>query len=329
MSNTALRGHKLQNFLQTILLLAGMALILCALGWMFFGMTGIVWAFFLGLGVLLFSPRITPRAMLKAYGARQLEPQEAPALYQALGELSRRAGLPQTPTLYYVRSSVMNSFAVGSSEQAAIAVTDGLLRGAFPARNWWQCWRTRSSHVRNNDMWVMGLADVISRITSLFSLLGQILLLLYLPMLMAGYQLAWAPVLLLIAAPSISALLQLALSRSREYDADLSGAVLSGDPRALASALNKMERYQGNILERIFMPGPPRSASLAAADPSAHGRACPAFAGNRPRPGKGESCYSIGTRAGGKSFSELSPHNPATTLANGVLVLIFPAILVR
>ena len=254
MSNTALRGHKLQNVLQTILLLAGMALILCALGWMFFGMTGIVWAFFLGLGVLLFSPRITPRAMLKAYGARQLEPQEAPALYQALGELSRRAGLPQTPTLYYVRSSVMNSFAVGSSEQAAIAVTDGLLR-ALSLRELVAVLAHEVSHVRNNDMWVMGLADVISRITSLFSLLGQILLLLYLPMLMAGYQLAWAPVLLLIAAPSISALLQLALSRSREYDADLSGAVLSGDPRALASALNKMERYQGNILERIFMPG--------------------------------------------------------------------------
>lgn len=254
MTYAALRGHKQQNFLHTILLLAGMVVILSALGWMFFGFEGVVWAFFLGLGVLMFSPGVTPRAMLKAYGARQLESQEAPALYQALGELSRRAGLPQMPKLYYVRSSVMNSFAVGGSGQAAIAVTDGLLR-ALSFRELVAVLAHELSHVRNNDMWVMGLADVISRITSLFALVGQILLLLYLPLLFAGYQLAWGPVLLLISAPFISALLQLALSRSREFDADLDGAVLSGDPRALAAALNKMERYQGNLLERIFMPG--------------------------------------------------------------------------
>lgn len=254
MANAALRGHKLQNFLQTIALLAGMVAILSSLGWMFFGVNGLVWAFFLGLGVLLFSPRITPRAMLRAYGARRLEPQEAPALYQAVAELAKRAGLPRAPTLYYVRSSIMNAFAVGSSEQAAVAVTDGLLR-ALSLREVVAVLAHELSHVRNNDMWVMSLADVISRITSLFSLLGQVLLLLYLPLLLAGYQLAWGPVLLLVGAPSFSALLQLALSRSREFDADLHGALLSGDPRGLASALNKMERSQGNLLERIFLPG--------------------------------------------------------------------------
>ncbi len=254
MNNTALRGHKLQNFLQTLLLLTGMVVILSTLGWMFFGLDGIIWAFSLGLIGLLFSPRITPKAMLKAYGARPLEPQEAPALYQAVGELARRADLPRTPKLYYVRSSIMNAFAVGNSDQAAIAVTDGLLR-TLSLRELTAVLAHEISHVRNNDMWVMGLADVISRITSLFSLLGQVLLLLYLPLLFAGYHLAWGPVLLLVGAPSISALLQLALSRSREYDADMDGALLSGDPRALASALNKMERYQGNLFERIFLPG--------------------------------------------------------------------------
>lgn len=254
MTYAALHGHKLQNVLQTLVLLAGMGLILSALGWMFFGMEGVAWTILPGLAVLLFSPRITPRAMLKSYGARRLAFQEAPALFQTLDELTRRAGLYRVPALYYIRSNVMNSFAVGNSEQAAIAVSDGLLR-ALSFHELVAVLAHEVSHVRNNDMWVMGLADVISRVTSLFSLLGQLLLLLYLPLLFAGYQLAWGPVLLLMAAPSVSALLQLALSRSREYDADLDGAVLSGDPLALAAALDRMEHCQGNFFERIFMPG--------------------------------------------------------------------------
>jgi len=112
------------------------------------------------------------------------------------------------------------------------------------------------SHVRNNDMWVMGLADLFTRMTNILSVVGQFLLLLNLPLLlMSDYTISWAAILLLVFAPTLSALLQLALSRTREYDADLGAAELSGDPEGMALALAKLERLQAGFFERVFLPG--------------------------------------------------------------------------
>ena len=112
------------------------------------------------------------------------------------------------------------------------------------------------SHIRNNDLWMMGLADAVSRLTRMLSWMGQLLLLINLPMLiLGGDTFPWLLVLLLIGAPSLSFLLQLALSRTREYEADLDAATLTGNPRGLANALAKMERLRGGWLERLFLSG--------------------------------------------------------------------------
>ena len=85
---------------------------------------------------------------------------------------------------------------------------------------------------------------------------GQFMLLLNLPLLLtSGYHVSWIAILVLIFAPTIVVLLQLALSRTREFDADLDSALLTGDPQGLASALVKMERYQRGWISRIFFPG--------------------------------------------------------------------------
>jgi heat shock protein HtpX len=105
-------------------------------------------------------------------------------------------------------------------------------------------------------MRIMGFAGLTSQLIHMLSLLGQILLLLNLPLLLWGqYTISWAAILLLIFAPTISAIMQLALSRTREYRADLGAAKLMGDGRALASALAKMEAYQNRILSGFFWPG--------------------------------------------------------------------------
>jgi heat shock protein HtpX len=102
----------------------------------------------------------------------------------------------------------------------------------------------------------MGVADVFSRGTSLLSLVGQLLLVLNLPLvLFSEVSFNWFAILLLVFAPSLSALAQLALSRTREYDADLNAARLTGDPESLARALARIERTQGGWWERIFLPG--------------------------------------------------------------------------
>ena len=159
--------------------------------------------------------------MLSLYKGRVLSPAEVPRLYHILDILARRAGLSRTPSVYYIPSHVMNGFATGTRSNAVIALSDGLLR-RLDLRELGGMLAHEISHIRHNDLRVMGFADQISRLTSLFSSVGRILFLLNLPLLLfSDYHFAWTPILILLAAPTISALIQLALSRNREYDADL------------------------------------------------------------------------------------------------------------
>ena len=157
--------------------------------------------------------------------------------------------------IQYIASPTLNAFAVGRREDSVIAVTDGALR-TLDLRELAGVLAHEVSHIRNNDLWVMGLADTISRLTSMLSFMGTMLLIAALPMFFAGG--AGPPVLaalLLMFAPTLGSLLQLALSRAREYNADLDAAGLTGDPRGLAAALLKLERYQGRAWEEMVMPG--------------------------------------------------------------------------
>lgn len=247
--------HALLNRVQSVLLLAVMAGFLALLGWLLWGRDGIYTLLFSGALLLLMNPVITPQLVMRMYRAQPLAEAEAPTLHQAVRELAQRAGLPHTPALYYVPSSMINAFAVGRRNQAAIAITDGLLR-TLNTREIVGVLAHEISHIRNNDTWVMGLADMFSRLTSSLSLFGQILLLINLPLLMlSAVTINWFAIFILIFAPTLSALAQLGLSRTREYDADLNAALLTGDPEGLAQALAKLEQAHGTLMERIFLPG--------------------------------------------------------------------------
>lgn len=249
--------HKLNNLLQSIMLLAGMAALLGLLGWLLAGVSGVIWAAIIGIAFLLVSPRASPRLVFKLSGARPLNMAEAPSLYALVKTLALRAGLPTVPQLYYMPSQAMNAFTVGNRQRAMIAVTDGLLRG-LSRRELTGVLAHEVSHVDNNDMWVMTLADTANRLTSLFSLFGQIFLFINLPLILLGKSgFSWLAVLLLIFAPTLSLLLQLALSRTREFDADLGAAELTHDPLGLASALKKLHSRHSGSLRRILVPGRP------------------------------------------------------------------------
>lgn len=255
MDERRLLSHKLNNLIQSALLLAGMAALLGLIGWIIAGGHGLLWTAALGLLVLLLAPRVSPGVILRMYGAVPLGFYDAPNLHYVIGELGRRAELAALPRLYYVPSPVMNAFTMGRRDDAALVVSDGLVRRLTP-RELTGVLAHEISHIRNNDMWVMGLADVVSRLTSVLSLAGQVLILLSLPvMLLSEARVPLLALALLVFAPTISALLQLALSRAREYDADLEAVRLTGDARALASALDKLERQQGGWLERVILPG--------------------------------------------------------------------------
>ncbi len=247
--------HKRNNQLQTALMLAGISGTLALVGWSFGGLPLMFGLLAAGGLIVWLTPKLAPAVVLRMYKAVPLGLSNAPGLIAVVEELAARAGLEQVPKLYYVPSAVLNAFAVGDRDHAAIAVTDGLLR-SLDDRELTGVLAHEMTHIRNNDLQVMALADALSRLTHSFSLVGQLMVLINLPILLAGGQtISWVGMLLLVFAPQITALMQLGLSRAREYDADLGAVELTGDPRGLASALSKLEYHSAGLFERVFMPG--------------------------------------------------------------------------
>jgi heat shock protein HtpX len=247
---------RLRNTLHTLLLANASLLILAATAWAFAGWVGVAYALFFGGLSLWAMGQVSPQIVLRMYDARPVLPAAFPEGSAMLEELARRAGLPAVPRLYVVPSRLFNAFAVGRPDDAAIAVTNGLLR-ALSLRELAGVLAHEVSHIAHDDLKVMALADMVSRFTSFMSTVG-IALLFFNLFGFFGSDVAlvpWLAVLILLAAPTVSGLLQLALSRTREFDADLGAAMLTGDPDGLASALRKLERIQGRNWESLVLPG--------------------------------------------------------------------------
>ena len=232
----ALLQHRWLNRLQTGLLVLTLVGIAAAAGSLLFGESGLWLALFAVAGALLLEPVAASALSLRLYRVRALHPQEAHEMWALLREL------PATPVPHYVPSAVVNAFATGSKQEASIALTDGLLRRLSP-RELAGVLAHEIAHITNEDLRVMGLADSVSRFTSLLALMGQVAILLNLPALLVGAaEVYWPGLWLLAASPQLALFAQLGLSRVREFDADRLAAELTGDPQGLASALAKIER---------------------------------------------------------------------------------------
>jgi heat shock protein HtpX len=247
-------NHRLTNLMHTLLLFGGMLILLALIGWSLAGLSGLVWASILG-GLLVFlTARVPSQLVLRMSGARPLAVGEAPGLHKVVRELSSRAGLPVVPQLYYLPNSMLNALTVNGQDSPAIAVTNGLIR-QLDGRELTGVLAHEISHLRQKDLLVLRFAGAISRITNLFSFLGQVLLFVNIPLVLMGQSpISWFTILILLAAPTLSGLLQMALSRTREFDADLGAAWLTGDPEGLARALEKMARVQAGFFRRFLWP---------------------------------------------------------------------------
>lgn len=247
------RRQRLRNLLQGVLLVVGMALVSGFVVWVVIGPGGLVWVAVLAAVTILARPRVSPSVVLRMYGARQLPRSAVPDLYQLVDELGRRAGLPERVTLHYVPTRMCNAFAVGHRDDAAIGITDGLLR-RLSARELAGVLAHEISHLASNDTKIMTLADLVGRITHGVAYAGVLLMVLSLPQVVGGASDLLLVAIAFTAVPTVITLLQLALSRTREYDADLEAVRLTGDPQGLASALVKLEQQEGRIWERILVP---------------------------------------------------------------------------
>jgi heat shock protein HtpX len=252
------REHKRLNMLHTVLLIAGLTALVAVSAMLLMGWAGLGWAAVL-LGVMVvFAPRIPPEVLIRMYRGRRVDPGSGGQISEIVDELAHRAGLPARPTLYVIPSMTLNAFAAGRPEHAVIALTEGTLR-RLTMREIAGVLAHEMSHIRNNDLWVMGLADALTRLSQSLSYVAVFLAILNVFAALQGEQVAsWIGILLLYFAPALSSLLQLALSRAREFDADLEGAQLTGDPLGLASALRRIDAHTGRFWEDILPPVPGR-----------------------------------------------------------------------
>lgn len=250
--------HKQRNQIHSVLLLGGIGLIVCLSALLMAGVTGLVWAvIFITLTTVL-GRQIPPETVMRFYKAELVDERSHRQLIEIVGALAARAELPATPKLYVIPSMMLNAFATGKPEHAVVGITEGMLR-RLTMREIVAVLAHEMSHIRNNDLWIMSLADVMTRFTQMLSYLALFLVILNLFSAASGEpQISWLAILLLYFAPAASSLLQLALSRAREYDADLDGVLLTGDPMGLASALARVERYTGAFWEDLIFPVPGR-----------------------------------------------------------------------
>jgi heat shock protein HtpX len=214
------RNHNRRNAIHTAMLIGGTGLLMGLMAYAVLGIPGLIGATVFGAIGLASLSRMSPKMVLNLYKARPLGEDELPELHQLMRQLAKRADLPAVPQLHYVPSKMLNAFAVGTRDDSAIAVTDGLLR-TMNMRQIAGILAHETAHIMNGDLKVMGLADVLNRITSFMSTIGLI----GVPIVFGtGVNIPYVGLFMLIFAPTIGGLLQLGLSRAREYDADLDGA---------------------------------------------------------------------------------------------------------
>jgi len=245
--------YRLKNSLQLVLLISTMLLILSLIGWLFAGKTGVIWAMFIGLFLFLSIPNISPHALLSMNGAKPLSYTQAPEIHNIVQWLAEQAGLQQKPELYFIPRNTLIAYSVGKQPSTAIAISNGLLQ-ILNKRELIAVIAHEISHIVHNDILVMQVTQIIHIITSMFALMAYLTILIYLPVLYLGEQpMPWVLLLILIIAPNLSVMIQLAISRLREFDADMEAVKITNDPLALASALQKLENYQQSWFQRLTM----------------------------------------------------------------------------
>ena len=254
MSNSRWEKHRPAAKVQSSILLVSLAALLSLLGWMVVGLQMAL--ILIGAVIVLywFGPMMSPLVLVKMNSGRRLIPAEAPRLHEMLRRVSLKAGLDRPPSLFYLPTEAMLAFTAGTRDNAVVAISGGMMR-RLSRQELTAVLAHEISHIRQDDIRIMALASLAGRFTHLLSVFGHFMLLLSLPMVFMGQlMISWPAIFLLIFSPTLSSLLQLALSRAREYNADMGAAELMGNPRPLASALAKIERIQQSQLSGLLWP---------------------------------------------------------------------------
>lgn len=231
------------NLIKTGVLMAAITALFMAIGSVLGGQQGMVIALVIALGMNFFSYWFSDKLILKMYNAQEVDETSAPQFYRMVRELAQRAQLPM-PKVYLIQEDAPNAFATGRNpDHAAVAATTGILR-VLSDRELRGVMAHELAHVKHRDI-------LISTISA--TMAGAISMLANFAMFFGGRDDEGRPVnpiagiAVMLLAPLAASLIQMAISRAREFEADRGGAEISGDPQALASALQKIHRYARGI----------------------------------------------------------------------------------
>jgi heat shock protein HtpX len=231
------------NLLKTAVLMAAITALFMAIGAMLGGRQGMMLALVVALGMNFFSYWFSDTLVLKMYNAQQVDETSAPQFYRMVQELARNAQLP-SPKVYLIDEDAPNAFATGRDpEHAAVAATTGILR-VLTERELRGVMAHELAHVRHRDI-------LISTVSA--TMAGAISMLANFAMFFGGRDSEGRPanpiagLVVALLAPLAASLIQMAISRAREFEADRGGAEISGDPVALASALQKIHQFAQGI----------------------------------------------------------------------------------
>ena len=227
------------NLLKTAVLMAAITALFMAIGSVLGGQQGMLIALVVALGMNFFSYWFSDKLVLKMYKAREVDESSAPQFYRMVQELAQRAGLPM-PRVYLIEENAPNAFATGRNPaHAAVAATTGILR-TLSERELRGVMAHELAHVKHRDI-------LISTVSA--TMAGAISMLANFAMIFGGRGSEGRPanpiasIAVMLLAPLAAGLIQMAISRTREFEADRGGAEISGDPQALATALQKIHRH--------------------------------------------------------------------------------------
>ncbi len=252
------------NQIRTTILLAVMTALILWIGLLFGGQQGMIIALFLAAGMNFFSYWYSDKIVLKMYRAQAITPQKAPEIYEMVQELSRRAGLPM-PKVFVIPQQAPNAFATGRNpEHAVVAVTEGLIN-IMDREEVMGVLAHEMAHVKNRDILIGSIAATMA---------GAIMILANMARWFAIFGGASRDdneggggiiglIAMSILAPFAAIIIQMAISRSREYLADATGAGFAGHPEGLARALEKLGQYS----KRLPMNANPSTAHMFIVNP--------------------------------------------------------------